>query len=143
MTMAQQQIQDVMTKKIHAVRKDSTLSDVARMMHDQNIGNVIVTNPDGSFCGVVTDRDLVVRGIAAHRDPEKTPVSEVCTESVVKLPPTATLDEAVRLMRDRAVRRIPVVTDGKAIGIVSIGDLARAKDPDSALAQISSAAPNK
>jgi CBS domain-containing protein len=143
MTVAQQQIQEVMTKKIHAVGKDSTLSAVARVMHDQNIGNVIVTNPDGTFCGIVTDRDLVVRGMASQRDPDKTRVAEVCTESVVKLAPTATVDEAVKLMRERAVRRIPVVTNGKAIGIVSIGDLARAKDPDSALAQISSAAPNK
>lgn len=137
-----QQIQEVMTKKVHTVRKDSTLRQVARMMHDEQIGNVIVTNADGSMCGVVTDRDLVVRGMAEQRDADKTQVGEVCTGEIVGLPPTASLDDAVKLMRDRAIRRVPVVRDGKAIGIVSIGDLARAKDPNSALAQISSAPPN-
>jgi signal-transduction protein with cAMP-binding, CBS, and nucleotidyltransferase domain len=137
-----QQIQEVMTKQLHTVRKDATLRQVARLMQDQKIGNVIVTNPDGTLCGVVTDRDLVVRGMAAQRDVDKTKVGDVCTDAIVKLPPTASIDEAVKLMRERAVRRIPVVTDGKAIGIITIGDLARAKDPNSALAQISSAPPN-
>ena len=137
-----QQIQEVMTKKLHTVRKDATLRQVARLMLEQRIGNVIVTNPDGSMCGLVTDRDLVVRGMAAQRDIDQTKVGDVCTDTVVKLSPTASIDEAVKLMRERSIRRIPVVSDGKAIGIVSIGDLARAKDPDSALAQISSAPPN-
>ena len=137
-----QQIQEVMSKQLHTVRKDATLRDVARIMQNQKIGNVIVTNPDGTMCGVVTDRDLVVRGMAAQRDADKTRVADVCTDAVVKLPPTASIDEAVNLMRQHSVRRIPVVTNGKAVGVVTIGDLARAKDPNSALAQISSSPPN-
>jgi CBS domain-containing protein len=137
-----QQIQDVMTKQLHTVRNDATLRTVARMMHDQKIGDVVVTNADGTMCGIVTDRDLVVRGMAEQRDPDTTQVAVVCTDEVIKLPPSATIDEAVKLMREHAVRRIPVVSDGKAVGIVTIGDLARAKDPDSALAQISAAPPN-
>jgi len=137
-----QQIQEVMTKKLHTVRKDATLRQVARLMLEQKIGNVIVTNPDGTLCGLVTDRDLVVRGMAAQRDIDQAKVGDVCSGEVVELSPTATIDEAVKLMRERSVRRIPVVSDGKAIGIVSIGDLARAKDPKSALAEISAAPPN-
>jgi CBS domain-containing protein len=81
--------------------------------------------------------------MASDRDIDKTQIADICSTPPVKLDPTATVDDAVRLMRERAVRRIPVVADGKPIGIVSIGDLARAKDPNSLLAQISAAPPNE
>lgn len=138
-----QQIKDVMTKQVHSVRKDATLRAVARVMKEHKIGAVLVTQADGSLLGLVTDRDLVVRGMAPDRDIDKTQVADICSTSPVKLDSTATVDDAVRLMRERTVRRIPVVADGRPIGIVSIGDLARAKDPNSLLAQISAAPPNE
>ena len=138
-----QQIKDVMTKQLHSVRRDATLRAVARAMKEHRIGAVLVTQDDGSLLGLVTDRDLVIRGMASDRDLDRTQVSEICSAPPVKLDPTATADDAVRLMRERAVRRIPVVADGKPIGIVSIGDLARAKDPNSLLAQISAAPSNE
>jgi signal-transduction protein with cAMP-binding, CBS, and nucleotidyltransferase domain len=113
------------------------------MMKDQKIGAVLVTQADGSLLGLVTDRDLVVRGMAADRDVDKTLVAEICSTPPVKLDLSATVDDAVRLMRERAVRRIPVVADGKPLGMISIGDLARAKDPSSLLAQISAAPPTE
>ncbi len=136
------QIKDVMTREIHAVRKDATLREVAHLMHDHNIGLVLINNLDGSLFGVATDRDLVVRGLASPRDIDKMQVAEVCSGSLVQLAPSATIDEALKLMRERAVRRIPVVSEGKCVGIVSLGDLARTKDPHSTLAQISWAPPN-
>src|SRR3954465_2396080 len=93
-----QQIREVMTKEIHSVAKDASLVTVACLMHDKNIGNVLVTNPDGSPFGVVTDRDLGVRGIASKRDAEKTNVADVCSGEVVEISPTATVDEAAKLM---------------------------------------------
>lgn len=138
-----QQIKDVMTKPVHSVRRDATLRAVARAMKEHKIGAVLITQADGSLLGLVTDRDLAVRGMASDRDIDKTPVSEICSTPPVKLDVTATVDDAVRLMRERSVRRIPVVADGKPVGIVSIGDLARAKDPNSLLAQISAAPPNE
>jgi signal-transduction protein with cAMP-binding, CBS, and nucleotidyltransferase domain len=138
-----QQIKDVMTKQIHSVRRDATLRAVARAMKEHKIGAMLITQADGSLLGLVTDRDLVVRGMAADRDIDRTPIAEICSTPPVKLDITATADDAVRLMRERAVRRIPVVADGKPVGIVSIGDLARAKDPNSLLAQISAAPPNQ
>ncbi|HEU4728544.1 MAG TPA: CBS domain-containing protein [Kofleriaceae bacterium] len=137
-----QQIQDIMTKQIHTVGKDASLLDVARMMRDQRIGDVLVTNRDGTLCGIVTDRDIVVRADASAKPLDRTPVGDICTGALVKLTPTSSIDEAVSIMRDHAIRRVPVVRDGHAIGIVTIGDLARHKDPNSALAQISAAAPN-
>jgi signal-transduction protein with cAMP-binding, CBS, and nucleotidyltransferase domain len=138
-----QQIKDVMTKQIHSVRRDATLRAVARVMKQHKIGVVLVTQADGSLLGLVTDRDLVVRGMASDRDVDKTSVAEICSTPPVKLDLTAMVDDAVRLMRERSVRRIPVVADGKPVGIISIGDLARAKDPGSLLAQISAAPPNE
>jgi CBS domain-containing protein len=111
-------------------------------MRDKKIGNVLVTNRDGTLRGIVTDRDIVVRADAAAKSLDKTQVGEICSDKLIKLAPTSTIDEAVKLMREHAVRRVPVVRDGHAVGMVTIGDLARAQDPKSALAQISSAAPN-
>ena len=91
---------------------------------------------------IVTDRDIVVRADASAMPLDTTQVGEICTDGLVKLTPAASLDEAVKVMRQYAIRRVPVVREGQAVGIVSIGDLARCQDPDSALAQISSAAPN-
>ncbi len=138
-----QQIKDVMTKQVQCVGRDATLRAVAHVMRDHKIGAVLVTQTDGSLVGLVTDRDLVGRGMASDRDIDKTKVADICSAPPVKLDPTATVDDAVRLMRERAVRRIPVVADGKPIGIVSIGDLARAKDPNSLLGQISAAPPTE
>jgi CBS domain-containing protein len=137
-----QQIQDIMTKQVHTVRSDAMLLDVARLMRDKQIGDVLVTNRDGTLRGIVTDRDIVVRADAASKALDKTQVGEVCTDKLVKLTPTSSIDEAVKIMREHAIRRVPVVRDGQPIGIVTIGDLARYMDPNSALAQISSAAPN-
>lgn len=137
-----QQIQDIMTKQLHIVGRDVPLLNVAQMMRDQRIGDVLVTDPDGALCGIVTDRDIVVRADAAARPLDKTPVGDICSGEVVKLSPDASLDDAVRIMRERAIRRVPVVRDGQVVGIVTIGDLARHKDPNSVLAQISGAEAN-
>jgi CBS domain-containing protein len=137
-----QQVQDIMTKHLHIVRSDTTLLDVAKMMRDQRVGDVLVTNRDGSLRGIVTDRDIVVRAAASGKHLDRTQVGEICTDRIVKLAPSATIDEAVKVMREHAIRRVPVVHDNHPIGIVSIGDLAREKDPNSVLAQISAAAAN-
>jgi CBS domain-containing protein len=138
-----QLIRDIMTTQVHTVPADRSLLDVARLMRDRKIGDVLVVNSDGTLRGIVTDRDIVVRAAAAGKPLDKTAVAEIGTEQLVKLPPDSPIEEAVKVMRERAVRRIPVVnSEGKLVGIVSIGDLARHQDPRSALAQISSAAPN-
>jgi len=137
------QIQDIMTKQVTTVGDDATLLEVARLMRDKKIGDVLVTKRDGSLRGIVTDRDIVVRADADAKPLDKTKVSDICSDQqIAKLEPTSSIEEAVQIMRDRAIRRVPVVQNGKPVGIVSIGDLARHKDPGSALAQISSAAPN-
>ncbi len=135
-------LQDVMTRGVTAVRRDTSIREVARMMRDCQIGDVLVTDERGRLLGIVTDRDLVVRALSEGRDPDTCMAGEVCSQQIVQLGPDSSVEEAVQLMRTSAVRRIPVVRDGAPIGIVSIGDLARVKDPNSALAEISSAPAN-
>ncbi|MEV5376624.1 catalase [Streptomyces nondiastaticus] len=93
--------------------------------------------------GLVTDRDLVVRVLAEGGDVGERTVHQACSEELVSVGPDDAAEDAVRLMRRRTVRRLPVVEDGRAVGIVSLGDLAAESDPGSALGEISTAAPNR
>jgi CBS domain-containing protein len=134
-------VQEVMTTDPVALDASETVGEAARTMKAEDIGDVIVVR-DGQICGVVTDRDIVVRVLAEGRDPNETQLSEVCSREVATVSPDDDLTAAGDLMRDRAVRRVPVVENGKPVGIVSIGDLAIERDPDSALSHISAAPPS-
>ena len=129
-------VREVMTQHPRTLPTSSTLSDAAREMHDRDIGSVIVTE-NGSICGIVTDRDIVVRGIAQGMNPIDTPLSRVCSRELATLSPEQELDDAVNLMRERGIRRLPVEEDGRPVGIVSLGDLALERDQRSVLGQIS------
>lgn len=135
-------IRDVMTSKPRMLASSATLAEAARIMRQEDIGDVLVEE-NGNPCGIVTDRDLVVRGIAAGKDPDETPLKEVCSMKLVSVKPDDSVDEAVRLMRERSVRRIPVMENGKTVGIVSLGDLAIERDQRSVLGQVSAAPPSR
>ncbi len=96
---------------------------------------------DGRLVGIVTDRDLVVRVLAVGGGPDDA-IRQAVSTHVVTVSPTDTIERAAQLMSDNAVRRLPVVVDDVVVGVVSIGDLAIERDPDSALADISAADPN-
>ncbi len=134
-------VRDVMTANPVTLPTDATVLDAAKKMREANIGDVIVLDGD-SICGVVTDRDIVVRVLAEEREPAGTKLNEICSGDLATVSPDDDLTRAGDLMRERSVRRVPVVEDGKPVGIVSIGDLALERDPDSALGEISAAAPN-
>ncbi|NLA36636.1 MAG: CBS domain-containing protein [Actinobacteria bacterium] len=133
-------IEQVMTTDVVSCSKTATVADAARLMRDRNIGDVLVTDNSGKLAGIVTDRDMVVRCLADGADPNVT-LGEVCTTDLATLTRDASIDEAVRMMSERSMRRVPVVDRGKPIGIVSLGDLAIERDPQSALGEISAAAP--
>ncbi|MGP4088514.1 CBS domain-containing protein [Streptomyces sp. KR55] len=137
------QIRDVMSPGTASVEPMTTVARAARMMRDQDIGDVLVAY-DCDLFGVLTDRDIAVRAVAEGLDPNTTTVGSLCTRPpVVTLAPDDTTDHAIELMRQHAVRRIPVVEHGGCpIGMISLGDLATSEDPHSALADISRAAPN-
>jgi CBS domain-containing protein len=110
-------------------------------MRQHGIGDVLVVH-EGRLRGLVTDRDIVVRAVAAQRDMSGTSVADICSTNLITVAPGEDADEAVRLMREHAVRRIPVVDGDRPIGMVSIGDLAVQRDERSALADISAEPPN-
>ena len=133
-------IRDAMTTTPASLLASSTVADAAQQMRDLDIGDVLVEQ-EGRLAGIVTDRDLVVRAIAEGRDATST-LGDIVSSEVVCITPTDTADDAIRLMRERALRRVPVVEDGKPVGIVSLGDLAGERDPRSVLGEISTAPPN-
>ncbi len=135
-------IRDVMTPAPHTLAATQTVDEAARLMRDEDIGDVLIEE-DGEPCGIVTDRDIVVRVIAIGKDPAETRLGEICSKQLAWLKPDDSVDSAVRLMRERAIRRVPVMDAGKTIGIVSLGDLAVERDQRSVLGQVSAAVPNR
>ena len=135
-----QAISEVMTADPRTVEATATVADAAREMREGDVGPVIVTE-EGGVCGIVTDRDITVRAVAEGKDPASTPVGEICSRNPTTLTPDQSVEEAIQIMRDQHVRRIPIVQDGRPAGIVAIGDLAVERDRESALADISAAPP--
>ncbi|CAM5635778.1 CBS domain-containing protein OS=Streptomyces albaduncus OX=68172 GN=FHS32_002690 PE=4 SV=1 [Streptomyces griseoloalbus] len=136
-----QYVRDIMTAAPVTVGPQTSVAQAARLMRDHDLGAVLVTD-DGRLRGLVTDRDLVVRSVAEGVDPEETTVVRACSEDLVTVRPDDELDLAVRLMREHAVRRVPVVDGEHAVGVLSLGDVAMERDPDSALADVAVARPH-
>jgi len=134
-------LRDVMSTNPVTCPSDATVIEAARRMRDDDIGDVIVMEGDRVH-GILTDRDIVVRAVAEAQSPSTTMLHQICTSDVVTLSPDDDVKRATELMKQKAVRRIPVVEDGRPIGIVSIGDLAIESDGEKALADISAAKPN-
>src|SRR5262245_27449079 len=135
-------IRDVMTPHPVTLSVTSTLVDAAIAMRDFDVGAVIVLD-NGEVCGIATDRDLVVRAIANGSYPATAMLGEFCSRELTTVSPSDTVDKAVRLMREKAIRRLPVVEHGHPVGIVSLDDLASAQEQHSPLADISAAPPNR
>jgi CBS domain-containing protein len=137
-----QRVSEVMTPDPVAMEAGTDLFTAAQALRDNDIGDVVVTKSDGTLCGIVTDRDLVVRGMAEGLDSMSATLDDVCSHQLVTVGPEEAIAVAVKTMEDNAIRRLPVVDDGNLVGIVSIGDLAIERDPKSALGEISAAPPN-
>ncbi|MEU4347258.1 CBS domain-containing protein [Streptomyces sp. NPDC023838] len=133
-------VREVMTAGVAALRPDASLVEAAQLMRAQDVGDVLVARGD-RLIGVLTDRDITLRAVADGADPLTVSVQSVCTRSPVCVGPDDEVATAVRLMRRHAVRRLPVVEDGRPLGMVSLADVAAHQDPHSALAEISRAAP--
>jgi CBS domain-containing protein len=135
-------VEEIMTINPRTVDIGDTVVDAGRVMRDSDIGDVVVIE-DGQITGILTDRDIVVRAVADGLDAESTTVGEVCTTGVKAIEPEASVDDALRMMREHDIRRLPVAKHGRPVGIVSLGDLAVERAPDSTLADISAAAPDE
>jgi CBS domain-containing protein len=134
-------VRDVMTAEPIVLQQDQSIADAAQAMRDASVGAVLIVDGD-KLCGLVTDRDIVVRAVAESALPDS-PVGQVVSPDLVAVGADDETADAARVMQDNAVRRLPVLDDGRIVGIVSIGDLAVSRGEDSALAQISAADPNE
>ena len=134
-------VRDIMTPNPIALPRDATVVEAAKEMKMNDIGDVIVQE-DGKLCGIVTDRDIVVRALADGGDFEHKKLGDICSDHVVSCGPNDSIEDAVKLMRENAIRRLPVCEGSKVVGILSLGDLAIEKDKKSALGEISRAPAN-
>jgi CBS domain-containing protein len=134
-------IRELMKSAPVAVALSDSVFEAAKAMRERGIGTVLVTD-QGKLAGLVTDRDIAVRVLAKGRDPRDVPVSEIASREIVTIGPDDGTEDAERLIAERAVRRIPVVEDGVAIGVVSLGDLELAKEERTPLADVSAAPPS-
>lgn len=136
-------IEKLMTDSIVTCTAQDNIYEAAVKMKQHDTGFIPIVDGE-RIIGVVTDRDLVIRGMA-DKHSGSTSIRDVMTEDVITVGPEATIDETAELMADRQVRRLPVVRDGKLVGIVSLGDLAVhvhfADEAGEALSEISESSP--
>ena len=131
-------VREIMTPRAVVVPPDASLVEAAQLMRAQDIGDVLVAS-DQQVLGMLTDRDITLRAVADGADPLTVSARAVCTPNPVVVGPHDEVSVAEGLMREHAVRRLPVVEDGRLVGMVCIGDIARAREPHSTLAEISRA----
>lgn len=136
-------IREVMSPCPRALSPDATVLEAAEVMRRDDIGDVLVMADDNRrLVGILTDRDIVVRALAEGRDPAQTRIGDVCSQDVVTISPDESVGTAVRIMREKAIRRVPVADDREVVGMLTIGDIAVERDSRTALADISAAQPN-
>lgn len=121
-------LRDVMTQPCIRIRPEESVAVAARTLNRYNIGALPVCGGDGRLCGLITDRDIVVRCLAANRSPLSTTVKEVMTNQVIAARPDMDAALAASLMGREQIRRLPVVENGKLCGMVSLGDLAQSPE---------------
>ena len=134
-------VRDVMSEDLKSVEPGTSVADAAKQMKESDIGAILVIDDD-ELRGLLTDRDIVVKVVAEGRDPDDVEVGDLVSDELETLEPDASLDDALRAMSEHKVRRLPVVEDGKPVGIVTLGDVAVEREPDSALGEISEAPPS-
>ena len=131
-------MRDIMSPAPVSLAATDTAAAAARAMKEHGVGTVLVST-DGRFTGLLTDRDITIRVLAENRDPRFTRIGDICSTSLTVLGPDDDVHQATRLVRERAVRRIPVVVDGIPVGVVSSADLALEQDERAALSDVSAA----
>jgi CBS domain-containing protein len=121
-------VQELMSSNPHTITPDETVADAAKIMRDEDVGIIPITDGD-RLAGTITDRDITIRVIAEGKDPTSTNVGDVASKDIVAIEPQQDLSEALKLMAQHQVRRLPVVEeDGRLVGILAQADVARASD---------------
>jgi CBS domain-containing protein len=136
-----QTVREIMSPNPVTLGEAATVTEAAKAMRDHDIG-VVVIEHNSELRGILTDRDIAVRVVAAELDPSRTRVSDIASKELVTVSPTDPAEQALRQMRERAIRRVVVADGGRPVGILSLGDLAAERDTGRVLADISTAPAN-
>lgn len=116
-------VKECMCTTVSCVKPETTLKDVAKVMQEKHVGCIPVCDTNNTVVGLVTDRDIVLRGVACNKDSSTTPVSDVMTCSVYTVAPDAEVSEASKIMCECQIRRVPVIENNSIVGIITVADL--------------------
>ncbi len=119
-------VRDLMQKEVFTIEPNETIFSASVLMATKGVGVLPIVKNDGTFIGIITDRDIVTRCNALGKAPNKTKVCECLTSNPIRTVPSQSIGEAVKLMVDFGIRRLPVVENDKLIGIISMADIAKA-----------------
>ncbi|HKT52597.1 MAG TPA: CBS domain-containing protein [Candidatus Angelobacter sp.] len=126
-------VREIMTSEgLATAALDTTLAEIAERMRDENVGAIPIVDDDDKLCGIITDRDIVVRAVAEGEDPSECTAEEILSGQLHTIDPEAELEEVADLMARHQIRRLPVVEDEMVIGMISLGDLAVKSEEDEA-----------
>lgn len=129
------QIRELMSTSVVSITPEESAALAARLLTRHNLGMLPVCGQDGRLVGVVTDRDIVTRCLAAGQDPSRVPVEDIMTRELETLAPQEEAEQALERMSGCQIRRIPVVEEGKVVGVLSLADLARSRRYETEAAQ--------
>ena len=116
-------VRDAMTENPRSIGASASVVEAARLMREQHVGSLPITD-DEQLVGMITDRDITTRVVAEAADPQKTSVEEIYSRELISVEPDKDLEEALQLMASYQVRRLPVVENGRLVGIVAQADIA-------------------
>ena len=125
-------VSEVMSCQVISMSTDEPCTRAARLISRYNIGAVPVCGENGRLRGIVTDRDIVLRCVASENDPDLTPVKEIMSRCVLSVSPESSVTEAADIMSKGQIRRLPVVSKGKLVGVISLSDISRCPECSSA-----------
>jgi CBS domain-containing protein len=117
-------VKDIMVEKVITIKDNATVKEAVEVMNKHEIGCLVVTKRNRPV-GIITERDMLKRVLAESRNPEKTLVREIMTTPLIAISPTTSLEEAAKLMFKRNVKKLPVVAEGRLLGLITLTDLAR------------------
>ena len=128
-------VRDLMSKSVVTITPEESAALAARLLSRHELGALPVCAADGTLAGIVTDRDIVTRCVAAGKEPGRVPVRDIMSPAPSVITPETPISDAARLMAQRQVRRLPVVEQGHVVGMLSLGDLARSRRTDTEAAE--------
>ena len=128
-------VRDLMSKSVVTLAPEESAALAARLLSRHELGALPVCAADGTLAGIVTDRDIVTRCVAAGEEPGRVPVRDIMSPAPSVITPETPVSAAARLMAQRQVRRLPVVEQGQVVGMLSLGDLARSRRTDTEAAE--------